>query len=137
MPLTRKLLFLVLALPMLTSAGWLMAGDKPSKTATASTVSVQMDENKRVLHALNRLAFGPRPGDMEKVRAMGLDQWFEQQLHPEKIDNTAVEARLEPFRTLKMSTSQMAANLPPPQLLSMGEKGTMSMPSKPANRALS
>src|SRR5260370_13362040 len=136
MPLTRKLLFLVLALSMLTSAGWLMAGDKPSKTATASTVSVQMEENKRVLHALNRLAFGPRPGDVEKVRAMGLDQWFEQQLHPEKIDNTAVEARLERYRTLKMSTSEMVANFPPPQLLRMVENGRMSMPSDPAKRAI-
>src|SRR5258706_493066 len=96
----------------------------------------QMDENKRVLHALNRFAFGPRSGDVEKVRAIGLDSWFEQQLHPEKIDNTAVEARLEPFRTLKMSTSEMVANFPPPQLLRMVENGRMSMPSDPAKRAI-
>src|SRR5260370_41193825 len=136
MPLTRKLLLFVLALALLTSAGWLMAGDKPKSAATSSTVSVLMDENKRVLHVLNRFAFGPRPGDVEKVRAMGLDQWFEQQLHPEKIDNTAVEARLEPFRTLKMSTSEMVANFPPPQLLRMVENGRMSMPSDPAKRAI-
>ena len=53
MPLTRKLLFVVLALSLFTSAGWLMAGDKPSKTAaTSSKAPQQMDENKRVLHAL-------------------------------------------------------------------------------------
>ena len=137
MPLTRKLLFVVLALSLFTSAGWLMAGDKPSKTAaTSSKAPQQMDENKRVLHALNRFAFGPRSGDVEKVRAIGLDSWFEQQLHPEKIDNTAVEARLEPFRTLKMSTSEMVANFPPPQLLRMVENGRMSMPSDPAKRAI-
>ena len=136
MPLTRKLLLFVLALSLLTSAGWLMAGDKPKSAATSSTVSVQMDENKRVLHALNRFAFGPRPGDVEKVRAMGLDQWFEQQLHPEKIDNSAMEARLEPFRTLKMSTSEMVANFPPPQVLKMVENGRVSMPSDPARRAI-
>jgi len=136
MPLTRKLLLFVLALSLLTSAGWLMAGDKPKSAATSSTVSVLMDENKRVLHVLNRFAFGPRPGDVEKVRAMGLDQWFEQQLHPEKIDNSAMEARLEPFRTLKMSTSEMVANFPPPQVLKMVENGRVSMPSDPARRAI-
>src|SRR5258708_38857258 len=136
MPLTRRLLLFVLALSMLTSAGWLMAGDKPKSAATSSTVSVLMDENKRVLHVLNRFAFGPRPGDVEKVRAMGLDQWFEQQLHPEKIDNSAMEARLEPFRTLKMSTSEMVANFPPPQVLKMVENGRVSMPSDPARRAI-
>src|SRR5258708_2220402 len=136
MPLTRKLLLFVLALSLLTSAGWLMAGDKPKSAATSSTVSVLMDENKRVLHVLNRFAFGPRPGDVEKVRAMGLDQWFEQQLQPEKIDNSAMEARLEPFRTLKMSTSEMVANFPPPQVLKMVENGRVSMPSDPARRAI-
>src|SRR5216684_2113533 len=136
MSLTRKLLLFVLALSLLTSAGWLMAGDKPKSAATSSTVSVLMDENKRVLHVLNRFAFGPRPGDVEKVRAMGLDQWFEQQLHPEKIDNSAMEARLEPFRTLKMSTSEMVANFPPPQVLKMVENGRVSMPSDPARRAI-
>src|SRR5258708_30002023 len=99
MPLTRKLLLFVLALSLLTSAGWLMAGDKPKSAATSSTVSVLMDENKRVLHALNRFAFGPRPGDVEKVRAMGLDPWFEPQPPPEKIDNSAKQAPLEPCPT--------------------------------------
>src|SRR4051812_3599445 len=47
-----------------------------------------------VEHALNRLAYGPRPGDVERGRAIGLGTWIEQQLHPDKIDDSALAARL-------------------------------------------
>jgi uncharacterized protein (DUF1800 family) len=49
-----------------------------------------------VEHALNRLAYGPRPGDVDRVRAIGLGTWIEQQLHPDKIDDSALTARLPP-----------------------------------------
>src|SRR5216684_139291 len=135
MSATRKLLFSAAILALCASAGWLMAGDNPSKSAS-KTPAVQMDENKKVLHALNRFTFGPRPGDVENVRAIGLDKWFDQQLHPERIDNSATEARLTPFRTLKMSTGEMVANFPPPQVLRMVENGRVSMPSDPGKRAI-
>jgi len=57
------------------------------------------DEQKRAVHALNRLAFGPRPGDVERVAQMGVDKWIELQLRPEKIDDSALDSRLAPFRT--------------------------------------
>ncbi len=71
-----------------------------------------MDERQRALHALNRLAFGPRPGDVERVTAMGVDKWIEQQLHPDKIEDHALDARLEPFRTLRMDTREIVENFP-------------------------
>lgn len=61
-----------------------------------------------VVHVLNRVAFGPRPGDVERVRAMGLSNYIDQQLHPERIDDSVVEARLEDFETLNMSTGELA-----------------------------
>ena len=63
-----------------------------SKKDKHDTAVVQMDEQKRALHALNRLAFGPRPGDVERVSAMGVDKWIDQQLHPENPDLQAVQA---------------------------------------------
>ncbi len=48
-----------------------------------------MDDDKKIVHALNRFTFGVRPGDVERVRAMGLDKWFDEQLHPDKIDDSA------------------------------------------------
>lgn len=60
-------------------------------------------------HTLNRLAFGPRPGDVERVRKMGADRWIEQQLHPERIDDKAVEERLKGYETLSMSSADLLA----------------------------
>ncbi len=62
------------------------------------------NEQKRAVQALNRLTFGPRPGDVQQVMAMGVDRWIDLQLHPEKISDSAIESRLAPFRTLHMST---------------------------------
>src|SRR5690242_13473743 len=73
-----------------------------AKKEKRNPATIQMDEQKRALHALNRLAFGPRPGDLERVTAMGVDKWIDQQLHPDKIDDHALDARLAPFRTLRM-----------------------------------
>ena len=95
-----------------------------------------MDEQKRALHALNRLAFGPRPGDVERVTAMGVDKWIDQQLHPDKIDDRALDARLAPFRTLRMDTREMVENFPPPQVIKAIAEGKQSMPSDSARRAV-
>src|SRR5215471_6935280 len=120
MPTSRKALFL-LVLVTLIYAALMFAADKKSKK---TNVPAQMDENKKILHALNRFTFGPRPGEVDAVRAMGLEKWFDQQLHPDKIDDSALDARLSPFRTLKMSTRGMMEN------------GRGSMPSDPAKRAI-
>jgi uncharacterized protein (DUF1800 family) len=123
---------------VILSAVLLAAGDKKVKPAKTNTTDAlpAMDDDKRMVHALNRLTFGVRPGDVERVRAMGLDKWFEQQLHPERIDDSAMEARLAPFRTLKMSTREMVENFPPPQILKQVENGRMNMPSDQAKRAI-
>ena len=95
-----------------------------------------MDEQKRAVHVLNRLAFGPRPGDVERVAAMGVDQWIDLQLHPERIDDSALEARLQPLRTLRMDTHEMVENFPPPQLIRAIADGKEPLPSGAAKRAV-
>ncbi|HTW58464.1 MAG TPA: DUF1800 family protein [Terriglobales bacterium] len=94
------------------------------------------NEQKRAVHALNRLAFGPRPGDLQQVIAMGVDQWIELQLHPEKISDTALDARLAQFRTLRMSSRQMVDEFPDNQIIKQVMDGKRSMPSDPAERAV-
>jgi uncharacterized protein (DUF1800 family) len=98
--------------------------------------SLQMDEHKRVYHALNRLTFGPRPGDEERVAAMGVDKWIALQLHPEKIDDGALDARLAPLRTLRMPTREIVENFPPPQVIKQIAEGKESLPRDPAKRAI-
>jgi len=63
---------------------------------------------RTVTHVLNRLGYGPRPGDVERVQAEGLAAYIEAQLHPERIANAALDERLAPFETLTMSTRQLA-----------------------------
>jgi uncharacterized protein (DUF1800 family) len=73
-------------------------------------------EDEAVLQALNRLGFGPRPGDVKRVKEIGLQKWIDQQLHPESIDDSALDARLERFPTLKMSSAKLLDEFPEPQL---------------------
>jgi uncharacterized protein (DUF1800 family) len=93
-------------------------------------------EQKRAAQALNRLTFGPRPGDVQRVMAIGVDKWINLQLHPEKIDDTALEARLERFRTLRMSTKELAENFPDNQLVNQVKNRKRPMPSDPSLRMI-
>ena len=72
----------------------------------------ELSVDEAVLHALNRLGYGPRPGDVERVKQLGLTKWIELQLNPKSIDDSAVEARLNIYPTLKMSNSQLMAEYP-------------------------
>jgi uncharacterized protein (DUF1800 family) len=63
----------------------------------------KLTERQRALHVLNRLAFGPRPGDVDKVLQDGVDVWINQQLHPEAIPDREVDARLQQLPTLQMT----------------------------------
>ncbi len=93
-------------------------------------------DQKRALHALNRLTFGPRPGDVQQVMAMGVDQWIDLQLHPKQIDDSGLDARLEPLRTLRMSTKEIAEDFPDGQEINQVMNGKKPMPSDPARRAV-
>jgi uncharacterized protein (DUF1800 family) len=93
-------------------------------------------EQKRALHALNRLTFGPRPGDVQRVMAIGVDRWIDLQLHPEKIDDSSLNARLDRFRTLRMSAKDLAQDFPDNQLINQLKNGKRPMPSDPSLRMI-
>ncbi len=65
-------------------------------------------ERARALHVLNRLTFGPRPGDVDRVATMGVDRYIEQQLNPEKIKDDEVGRRLARFDVLRTSREDLA-----------------------------
>src|SRR5438552_3502134 len=130
---TNPVIAFVMALSLLGSGSLLLAKSKKKPTPAAQP---QMEESKRAIHVLNRLAFGPRPGDVEKVTAMGVDKWIDQQLRPEKINDSGLAARLAPFRTLQMDSKTMVQNFPPPQVLKAVADGRLAMPSDPQKRAV-
>jgi uncharacterized protein (DUF1800 family) len=89
---------------------------KPRQEAALKELPItELNADEAILHALNRLAYGPRPGDVERVRQMGLGKWIAQQLAPNSIDDRAVNARLENFPTLAMSTSRLIEEYPQPK----------------------
>ncbi len=75
----------------------------------------ELTVDEAILHAMNRLAYGPRPGDIERVRQMGLAKWIDQQLTPNSIDDKAVNARLENLPTLSMSAARLIEEYPQPK----------------------
>jgi uncharacterized protein (DUF1800 family) len=72
-----------------------------------SAVPARADD-RQIVHVLNRLAFGPGPGDVERVRRLGVRAYIDQQLHPERLPDAAVAARLAGFETLTKSTRELA-----------------------------
>jgi uncharacterized protein (DUF1800 family) len=71
--------------------------------------------DEAILHALNRLAYGPRPGDIARIKQMGLAKWIDLQLNPKGIDDSAVDARLNGFPTLALSSMQLIRDYPNPK----------------------
>jgi uncharacterized protein (DUF1800 family) len=125
-----KLVLFLLCLSVACAVPQLLA-KKKDKTTEAGA-----NEQKRAVQALNRLTFGPRPGDIQQVTAMGVDRWIDLQLHPEKIPDAAVEARLAPFRTLRMSSKEIVEEFPDNQMIKQVMDGKKSLPSDPAKRAV-
>ena len=95
----RGLAGTVAVVAMVTLAGPAVIASGPSPSPS--------DEDARIVHALNRLGYGPRPGDVDTVRAMGLERWIDRQLHPERIDDGALRARLASYRTLDLSAGEL------------------------------
>ena len=127
---TERLALLLLCLSLACVVPSLLA-KKKDQTPEASP-----NEQRRAVQALNRLTFGPRPGDVQQVMAMGVDRWIDLQLHPENIPDSAVEARLAPFRTLHMSSKEIAEEFPDNQMIRQVMDGKRPMPSDPAKRAV-
>ena len=97
----------------------------PGSTSVTPTLIAlpitELNETEAILHALNRLGYGPRPGDVEHVRDMGLAKWIDSQLNPDSINDSAMQARLQNFPTLKMSNSKLIEDFPRPQVAAKRE----------------
>ena len=100
------------------------------------TAGGQVKSESRTLHALNRLTFGPRPGDVAAVDAMGLSNWFEMQLNPAKIDDSALNARLAMYPAMQLRQAELMAKYPSQQVIrQMAQRGEYA-PSDPVEHAI-
>ncbi len=76
-----------------------------------------MSEEQRIVHVLNRLGFGARPGDVERVKAIGLENYINQQLNPEKITDAIAENKVKDLSVLNMSVAELYEKYPQPNQL--------------------
>src|SRR5688572_11525035 len=80
---------------------------RPAPAPVRSAVPASPDD-KTIVHVLNRIGFGPGPGDVERVRQTGLAAYIDQQLQPERLADAAIASRLAGFTTLRMTTQELA-----------------------------
>src|ERR1700681_1635625 len=73
----------------------------------------ELNQEEAILHALNRLGFGPRPGQVEQIEKTGLENWIQAQLHPEDLGDPVVDARLAQFPALGLSAAGLLDEYPP------------------------
>ncbi len=83
-----------------------------------------LTEDQKILHVLNRFGFGARPGDVEKVRSIGLNKYIEQQLNPASLNDSVLESKIKNMEILKMETSEIFAKYPNPGALLRMLEGT-------------
>jgi uncharacterized protein (DUF1800 family) len=100
-----KLVVLASALVSVAPIG--ASAQRLSKSQTVSSDVRELPADQQIIQALNRLGFGARPGDAQKVRAVGLDKWIDQQLHPDKINDDAMNAFVSRYSALNQNQNDL------------------------------
>jgi uncharacterized protein (DUF1800 family) len=91
--------------------------------------------DQEILHALDRLTFGPRPGDVAAVKKMGLKKWIDLQLHPDQIpESRELEKHLQPLESLRMTQADTWTTYPTPQMIRAVALGKQPLPDDPVAR---
>lgn len=117
--------------------GWGSAKSAKKVVPKGPSFSKQIAPDQRVWQALDRLTFGPRPGDAERVNALGLKKWIDLQLHPARIpENPTLEAKLKTLDTLGMTSDELVSNYPSPQVAKLMVNGQLPMPTDPDRQML-
>src|ERR1700682_1186486 len=103
----RRLLRTTVALGLALTSG---------AVATRPTAASLPSDDKAIAHVVNRIGYGPRAGDVARIRETGLQRYIDQQLHPERIADAGMSARLSGLTTVVMSSGQIAEQFERPQL---------------------
>src|SRR5271170_7949461 len=110
----------------------LPAAAKPKKTKPADENKLfqkKLSKDEQILHALDRLTFGPRPGDVARVKKIGLKKWIFEQLHPDRMnENPVLDAQLQALESLRMTPLEALQHYPGPQMIRAIANGKQPIP---------
>nr|MBA3770341.1 DUF1800 family protein [Blastocatellia bacterium] len=109
---------------------------------------VPLTEEQKMLHILNRLGYGARPGDIEKVRSMGIKKYIDSQLSAASLPDAVAEQKVKHLDAFGMATSELFAKYPNPgallrqldggraaQAANQANQPAQNAPDGPANQA--
>jgi uncharacterized protein (DUF1800 family) len=102
----------------------------------AKSKAAALNADEAAAHVLNRLTFGPRPGDLERVKAIGIKKWIDQQLNPDRIDDSLLEARLQAFPAMQLGQPALLHLFPSPAVIRAVSDGKLPLPGEPVERAI-
>lgn len=100
-------------LASLVAGAWSARPLAPAAEANAVGARRELSEREQAIHALNRLAFGPRPGDVDQVMRLGVDRWIDLQLRPERIADAEVARLARSYSLLEKSAEALLREYPP------------------------
>src|SRR5689334_486311 len=133
----RKVVLTLGTLVIFTAVLGFTAAAKKKNAAENAQFFASVSKEQKIVHALNRLTFGPRPGDFEQIKRLGLKKWIDRQLHPDTIaENPRLEEKLRWLDSLRMSQAEMSAAYPPRQLVLAMARGRVPYPEDPERRML-
>jgi uncharacterized protein (DUF1800 family) len=96
-----------------------------------SSPEKKLTEEQKIAHVLNRLGFGARPGDIEKVKAIGLQKYIDQQLSPSAINDSVAEAKVKNLEVFGMTTAEVFEKYPNPGALIRALEGPQNNNQQP------
>ena len=128
MPALQRSLAALLCLSLIDPAPGIAQTAHPK--ARPAYTSTELQGDARILHALNRFTFGPRPGDLEVVRSIGLENWFEQQLRPQILDFSDLNARLAEYPAMQLDTATLLYRFPSNALIRQAMNGKLAVPDR-------
>lgn len=114
---TRQFLSLLFILVLFTGTFSAVLANNGAVPAAPDNKGKALTEDQKIRHVLNRLGYGARPGDAEKVKAMGLQKYIDQQLDPAGINDTVAENKVKNLEVFNMSTAEVFAKYPNPGAL--------------------
>jgi uncharacterized protein (DUF1800 family) len=107
---STKYCSILLAVSLASPLGLAQKMDQKDRGSAATSKSnlKNLSEEQKASHILERITFGPRPGDVERVMKLGWRKYLEEQLNPDSVTDKMIEEKLKPLASVHLSSSQLA-----------------------------